>query len=297
MNFEAACQTHFLLSYVDRKSFPSQKTGQHFLEPSRLEGFRLGVSREKLPPTIPRAFIDAMEVREEVFVKEQSVPEDNEFDADDPRSCHWVIYVSVNKTEVPEIRSEDGNILRPRKSSTRSTPVGTIRMVPFPHEPHPKPGGDYWNGILKCEEGEEKGGTTNADVPSARPFVQDRPTTFHDGKEPYIKLGRLAVVKDYRGNRFAGLLVRAALDWVKDNPSLFDPSVRELGLEQMGASTETQAPRWGGLVCVHAQEQVASAWAKWGFEIDEDMGKWFEEGIPHVGMFLRLEIGQKNTQP
>lgn len=77
---------------------------------------------------------------------------------------------------------------------------------------------------------------------------------------------------------------------------LFDPSIRELGLEQMGASTEAEAPQWRGLVCVHAQEQVASVWASWGFEVDEGMGKWWEEGIPHVGMFLRLEIGPKDIQ-
>ncbi|PNP54213.1 hypothetical protein THARTR1_05420 [Trichoderma harzianum] len=263
-----------------------------FLEPSKLDGFQLGVPRDTLPPTLPRTFLDAMEVREEVFVKEQGVPQENEFDIDDARSCHWVIYVSVNKTEVPEIRNEEGNVVRPRKSSTRSTPVGTVRMVPFPHEPHPKPGGDYWNGVLKGEEND----ASNHDGPSSRPFVQDRPTTFHDGKEPYIKLGRLAVVKDYRGYRFAGQLVKSALDWIKANPSFFDPSIRELGLEQLGASTEAQAPQWGGLVCVHAQEQVAKAWAKWGFEIDEGMGKWYEEGIPHVGMFLRLDIGQKDIQ-
>lgn len=265
------------------------------LEPSKLEGYRLGVPREALPSSIPRTFLDAMEVREEVFVKEQGVPAENEFDADDPRSCHWVIYVSVNKTEVPEVRNEAGDVVRPRKSSTRSTPVGTIRMVPFPHEPHPKPGGDYWNGVLK---GEGDGHTTANcnDAMPARLFVQDRPTTFHDGKEPYIKLGRLAVTKDYRGNRFAGLLVQNALDWIKNNSSYFDPSIRELGLEQMGASTEAEAPQWGGLVCVHAQEQVAKTWARWGFEIDEGMGKWWEEGIPHVGMFLRLDIGEKNIR-
>ncbi|KAM0520096.1 hypothetical protein ACHAPE_003371 [Trichoderma viride] len=262
------------------------------LEPSNLEGFRLGIPRESLPSTIPKTFLDAIEVREEVFVKEQNVPKDNEFGADDPRSCHWVIYVSVNKTEVPEVRNEEGDIVRPRKSSTRSTPVGTIRMIPFPHEPHPKPDGDYWSGVLKGEEDK----TTNNSAPSARQFVHDRPTTFHDGKEPYIKLGRLAVTKDYRGYSFAGQLVRNALEWIKKNPSFFDPSIRELGLEQMGASTEAEAPQWRGLVCVHTQEQVASVWARWGFEVDEGMGRWWEEGIPHVGMFLRLEIGPKDIQ-
>jgi hypothetical protein len=41
-------------------------------------------------PTIPKTFIDAMEIREQVFVLEQGVPLDNEFDSDDSRSCHWV---------------------------------------------------------------------------------------------------------------------------------------------------------------------------------------------------------------
>lgn len=44
---------------------------------------------------IPQGFIDAMIVREQVFVKEQKVPLENEFDEDDARSYHWVAYASV----------------------------------------------------------------------------------------------------------------------------------------------------------------------------------------------------------
>lgn len=257
-----------------------------FLEPTKLEGFQRGAPLESQPPSIPPAFIDAMEVRHHVFVTEQGVPADNEFDEDDPRSCHWVAYASVNKTSKAEIRDDDGNVVQPRESSTRTTPIGTLRLVPFPHEPHPQVDGQYHNGLLDGESGNATQAT----------YSRDRETTFHDGKEPYVKLGRLAVVKEFRGHRIAGLLVRTALSWLKENPAFFDPSLTEMGLEQMGAIDENDIPEWKGLVCVHAQKQVEGAWAKWGFEVDEGMGTWWEEGIPHVGMFQRLEIAEKQIR-
>ena len=256
-----------------------------FLEPSKLEGFQRGAPLEDQPSSIPRPFLDAMDVREDVFVQEQAVPAENEFDSDDARSCHWVVYASVNKTEELEIRDDEGNVIQPRKSSTRTTPIGTIRLVPFPHEKHPEPDGKYWNGIL---EGTES--TAQETSLSAPAFGKDRATTFHDGKEPYVKLGRLAVKKDFRGHRLAGLLVTTVLSWLKSHPNYFNPSIAEMGLEQMGARSEMDIPTWAGLVCVHAQKQVVGAWAKWGFKVDEGMGVWWEEGIEHVGMFQRLEI-------
>lgn len=260
----------------------------NFIEPSKLEGFVRGGSREDQPATIPSAFLEAMEVREEVFVKEQGVALENEFDLDDPRSCHWVVYASVNKTQEPEVRDEKGELLRPRQSSTRTTPIGTIRLVPFPHDPHPEKGGKYWDGVL--EGAEEDKTHSNEVLLSSKPYIVDRPTTFHDGKEPYVKLGRLAVVKEFRGHHIARLLVKTALDWLRQNPSYFNPSVKEMGLDNVGAATERDVPIWNGLVCVHAQTQVKSAWAKWGFQVDEEMGIWEEEDIPHVGMFQRLTV-------
>lgn len=263
------------------------------LEPSKLEGFERGEPHDEQPQTIPKVFLDAMEVRENVFVKEQNVPLENEHDADDARSCHWVVYASVNKTKETEVRDDDGNVIQPRKSSTRTTPIGTIRLIPFPHAPHPKVGGTYWNGRLS----NDKEAARSPDITSTAATIGvDRPTTFHDGKEPYVKLGRLAVVKEYRGNGLSGLLVQTLLSWLKSNPSFFDPSITELGLEHMGASNETDIPKWGGLVCVHAQEQVVGAWEKWGFIVDREMGTWWEEGIPHVGMFKRVEISPKEVR-
>ncbi|KAF4126330.1 Acetyltransferase (GNAT) family [Geosmithia morbida] len=273
-----------------------------FLEPSKLEGYMPGELRDRQPPTIPSAFLDAMEVREEVFVQEQGVPANNEFDSDDRRSCHWVIYASVNKTEEVEVRDDNGNVVRPRKSSTRSTPVGTVRLVPFPHDPHPVDGGTYWGNKLIEDDADPQTASSQAKThvrtaslataaaPHSKPYIVDRPTTFHDGREPYVKLGRLAVSKEFRGHRLAGLLVNTVLNWLKANPTYFNPSIKELGLENIGATSERDIPKWKGLVCAHAQERAVRAWSKWGFQVDEGMGRWYEEGIPHVGMFQRLAI-------
>jgi predicted GNAT family N-acyltransferase len=66
-----------------------------------------------------------------------------------------------------------------------------------------------------------------------------------------------------------------------------------MGMDKIGASSISEIPMWNGLMCVHAQEQVVKAWAKWGFKLDEGMGSWVEEGISHVGMFQRLNIENK----
>ncbi|KAJ6789083.1 hypothetical protein PWT90_00385 [Aphanocladium album] len=261
------------------------------VEPSKLEGYKPGSPREEQPAGIPSAFLDVMEVREDVFVEEQGVAVENEFDLDDPRCCHWVAYASVHTTQEHEVRDETGAVVQPRKSSTRSTPIGTIRLVPFPHGPHPVSGGRYWNNVLEGDQGKP---SQTEDAAAA--FIADRPTTYHDGRESYVKIGRLAVQKDFRGNKIAGLLVNTVLAWLKENPSYFDPSITELGLEQVGARRETEIPSWGGLVCVHAQKQVQKVWERWGFKVDEGMGTWWEEGIPHIGMFQRLPIGEKQMK-
>lgn len=142
-------------------------------------------------------------------------------------------------------------------------PIGTIRLVPFPHSPHPVPGSKFFF-------------SPSDSTSSPSEAVLDRPTSFHDGKEPYIKLGRIAVIKGWRGKGVSGILARAALAWARENSTFFNPDARE--------------GEWKGLVCVHAQAQVEGAWAKWGFESDEEMGRWEEEGIEHLGMWRRLDL-------
>ena len=183
------------------------------------------------------------------------------------------------------MKDSDGNIVQRKQSVTKTQPIGTIRLVPFPHTPHPEPGSIYTADALETGPSPE-----SADPP---PYIVDRATTFHDGKEPYIKLGRIAVLKEFRGSGIAKLLANAPLVWAMQNPTFFNPSIASMGMEKMGASSLDEIPVWKGLICVHAQEQVAEAWAKWGFELDEGMGTWVEEGINHVGMFRRLNIDKQ----
>lgn len=277
------------------------------LEPPVLVcGYERGVPHDQQPANIPKLFCDAMEVREAVFVKEQGVPGENELDADDGRSCHWVTYASVSQIVERAVVDSEGNMTKPQRSVTKSVPIGTIRVVPFPHDPHPKNGGVYFNGKLIGVKDESASGPEmvvkdvvlndatehvgeDGRVSKTRPYAPDRATELHDGKEPYVKLGRLAVIKEFRGHRVAVILVKAALEWLKKNPGHFNPSIKELGLEAIGVAPGDPIPKWNGLVCVHAQKQVVGLWEKLGFKVDEGMGTWWEEGIEHKGMFLRME--------
>jgi GNAT superfamily N-acetyltransferase len=190
-----------------------------------------------------------------------------------------VVYASINTTTEPEKTDDDGNTLSRRKSKTISQPIGTIRLVPFPHSPHPEPG-STWAPPLPSSE-----------TPSTPPYITDRATSLHDGREPYLKLGRLAVLKEFRGSGIAKILTNAAMTWARENPTYFNPSITEMGMDKIGVSRLEELPVWKGLICVHAQEQVVGTWKRWGFEVDEGMGRWDEEGIMHVGMFTRLPIG------
>ncbi|KAI1781194.1 hypothetical protein F4818DRAFT_398308 [Hypoxylon cercidicola] len=292
------------------------------LEPTRLDGYDPSKPHDQQPAHIPPVFLDAMAVREAVFVGEQGTPLDCEYDNDDSRSCHWVMYASVNMTTAAEQRDPStGAVLRPRRSETRSMPIGTMRVVPFPHPPHPPPGARYVGNVLQDDDdddqpaAEKNGGgssssssatATPAVLPrrrsktltsvdeerqaSALPYGHDKPTTYHDGKEPYVKLGRVAVVSEFRGHHIAGQMWRAARKWLEDHPTFFNPSVTEMGMDQLKVGAASEIPKWNGLICCHAQEGVVKIYEKWGFKVDEGMGKWFEEGIPHVGMFQRLRI-------
>ena len=251
-----------------------------FLGPSDLSAYDATKSLSSQSSSVPKTFLDAMEVREQVFVQEQGVPAESEFDTDDPRSCHWVIYASINSVTSPEEIDAKGNITKLKESTTRATPIGTIRLVPFPHFAHPEPGSKF---VFSPEE-------AAAGPPT---YIVDRKTSYHDGIEPYLKLGRLAVIKEFRGSGMAKILANAALTWARENPTFFNPSVAEVGMENLRAESIEEVPVWNGLICVHAQEQVEKAWAKWGFKVDEGMGTWDEEGMIHVGMFQRLEFDKR----
>ncbi|KAI0101891.1 acetyltransferase [Nemania sp. FL0031] len=304
------------------------------LEPAKLEGYNPRLPHDQQSPHIPSAFKDAMSVREAVFVKEQGCPLESEFDIDDRRSCHWVMYASVKKI-IPEERDSDGRVVQLRRSETKSTPIGTLRIVPFPHPPHPPQGARYVGGVLlppddipsaasngdnndKNDENKSPNSNGNGNgngngsattrrrhrafslvdeerLSAPMPFGIDRPTDFHNGTEPYVKLGRVAVLPEFRGHHVAGQLWNVAKKWLQENPTYFNPSVKELGFDVMKVGRADDIPQWNGLICVHAQEAVTQIYERWGFKVDKRMGRFHEEGIPHVGMFHRLEI--KSTDP
>ena len=247
------------LRYYDRTNPPSDQPANAAADPAK---------------NVPQSFIDCMTVREEVYVQEQKVPLENELDEDDERSFHWVAYASIGSHAAPENGSSG------RKSSTSTKiPIGTIRLVPPPHPPHPQPGSHHKADALDVNPGQEK-------------------TNVHDGKEPYIKLGRLAVIKEFRKAGISRLLIETALQYARDHPydmvPQYDPSKVEAARQD--ASNGGVGMEWRGLVMLHAQVGVQKVWKRYGFETDESMGIWDEEGIDHVGMWRRLEVSDQRRK-
>lgn len=206
---------------------------------------------------VPQGFIDAMVVREEVFVKEQNVPLENELDEDDPRSFHWVAYASIPAKANTNGNGNGTSNGDRRTSNSTKIPIGTIRLVPPPHPPH---------------EGHE-------------PTQQQ--TNGSGEKEAYIKIGRLAVIKEFRKAGISKLLIETALAYARDRPYEVGPHLDPASMEAM---KKGMALNFKGVVYIHAQTGVQKVWKRYGFERDEGMGTWDEEGIEHVGMWKRLDV-------
>lgn len=99
-----------------------------------------------------------------------------------------------------------------------------------------------------------------------------------DHKEPYVKIGRLATVKEFRGRGYAKALMEAALEYARKNR---DVMVKDKRLGE-----------WNGLVLIHAQRRLEGWYKSMGFETDEGLGIWWEESIDHVGMWKRVVHAQ-----
>ncbi|KAK3899362.1 acyl-CoA N-acyltransferase [Staphylotrichum tortipilum] len=260
------------------------------LEPTPLFWERSLPPSAQTNPSIPPTFHDAMTVRTTVFVQEQNIPQENEYDSDDARCAHWVLYADQTKT----------------------TPIGTIRLVPFPHPPHPVPGGVYVDGVLMnpstSPSHSQPPATTipapsqPSSPPSSTPQIPPHPTNEEeDEEEPYLKLGRLAILPTHRRAGHAAILIRTALSWARSHPSYFDsPPAPEPSSSTSspppptgpaGEQATNPTPRhWKGLILCHAQVDAVKVWERCGFRVDEAMGRWYEEGIEHVGCVLRVDV-------
>ena len=132
--------------------------------------------------------------------------------------------------------------------------------------------------IVPVAEGEEEGKAEEENISSAGMDEQGRRTEpYHhathmwDGHEAYIKVGRMATLKEYRGQGVARRLIQEAMEWVKGHSG------------EVGRG-------WEGLILSHAQKEVEVWWGKMGFKSDEGLGVWYEEGIEHVGMWRRVDL-------
>jgi len=140
-------------------------------------------------------------------------------------------------------------------------PIAVIRLVPPPQPPHE---------LLTHPE-------TAQNLPE-----------YDWSHEPCIKLTRVAVLPEYRGLGLGRQLVDIALKWAELHGEEIDAAMRDVGGQSRQSRLEEM--KWKGLVLVHAQVDVESMYHRLGFETDDSLGRWDEEGIEHVGMFKRISL-------
>lgn len=240
------------LSLYDRTALPTEQPKNDAADPAK---------------GVPQGFIDAMQVREEVYVREQKIPLENELDEDDARSFHWVVYASIPAKATSNGNGNgngDGKNGTRRTSNSTKIPIGTIRLVPPPHPPH--------------DSAEPNGHGHSSETA---------------GGEAYIKLGRLAVIKEFRKAGISKLLIETALAFAREHPYEVGPQ-----MDLSEALHKGVAINFKGLVLVHSQLGVQKVWKRYGFEKDEKLGEWVEEGIGHVGMWKRVDVssGRRNSK-
>ncbi|PYI00368.1 hypothetical protein BO78DRAFT_412337 [Aspergillus sclerotiicarbonarius CBS 121057] len=169
-----------------------------------------------------------------------------------------VFVTEQNCTPEGEIDNDDPRswqwVIYHQPPTEKKTPVAVIRLVPPPHPPHE---------VLTHPD-------SGLELPE-----------WDMAHEPYVKLTRVAVLKEWRGYGLGRKLVDEALEWARGNP-------REIERAYEGVTGERK--EWKGLVLVHAQTQVERMYARLGFETDEGLGRWDEEGIEHVGMWRRVSL-------
>ncbi|KAJ5161005.1 Acyl-CoA N-acyltransferase [Penicillium capsulatum] len=146
-----------------------------------------------------------------------------------------------------------------RHSPTAAIPVAVIRLVPPPQPPHTHP----------------------------QPVATQHPLQYDWSHEPCVKLTRVAVLPEYRGLGLGRRLVETALTWASEHGTEINDAVA-----RWAARCNWTGPcaKWEGLVLVHAQVDVERMYQAMGFQTDQSLGRWDEEGIEHVGLFRRIEV-------
>ena len=206
-------------------------------------------------PNIPFVFLDALSIRIAVFVEEQDVPAENELDEYDALSHHVVLYTSEDNPS----------------GSEAGLPICTLRFT----EVVPDQEEFVRQSSFSSAQGEASTTLAQEGIksfePGANPLKEPLhlPSELWDGKEPHIRLGRMATSKAYRKKGMAQALMSWTFGWILGNQKMF--------------SCRPTFP-----VLVHAQREVQAFYARQGFVLDMGMGIWIEEGIEHVGMWKRL---------
>ena len=208
--------------------------------------------RSPKPLVTRNHFIAALYLRKVVFVDEQRCDAANEFDDADDTQCLHWLLTTLEN-------EEDGE-----------EPAAIVRLAPASVQLH--------------VEGKDKLENDGAERPSAKEQeILDSPdmerSHVWDGKELYVTLGRLATLREYRGRGYGRMLVEAAVEYARQHP---EEMVSKQGLDG----------RWKGLIQAHAQKAVVEFYAKLGFEVDEGMGRFWEEGIEHVGVWRRVRVDE-----
>lgn len=145
-------------------------------------------------------------------------------------------------------------------------PVACIRLVPPPHAPH--------ETLLHPEQARE-GKFPKYDV----------------AHEPYVKITRVAVLKDYRGVGLSRLLMDTVHQWIEAHGEEIEKEYRRELRAYLGGDEKGVYPgKWNGLCLTHAQVQVEKMYERFGYKTDKTLGVWDEEGIDHIGMFRRLDV-------
>ncbi|KAI4161240.1 MAG: hypothetical protein LQ342_005031 [Letrouitia transgressa] len=207
--------------------------------------------------SIPPLFKAALEVRDKVFVQEQQCPAENEIDEDDAKSWHWVCFDTAEAAAAQIGRGTTGK------------PVGTLRLIPA--APAELEGKEMdREHLVKSEEDEREEGE------GLRTEPRHGKTGMWDGLESFVKVGRMATLKEYRGQGLAKLLLEETMSWARKNA------------HQINVHGEESS--WRGLILSHAQKEVEGWWKKMGFTTDDGLGEWWEEHILHVGMWKRVAL-------